>query len=79
MVSSGFGGEDVSEVQARLTRVMLADGLMSFKFVRAPSDYYSQVSTKQPAVPGKKKHLGFSTNEIIHSRQKKYNTPVDRY
>jgi len=42
MVSSGFGGEDVSEVQARLTRVMLADELKSFKFVRAPPEYYSQ-------------------------------------
>jgi hypothetical protein len=66
MVSSGFGGEDVSEVQARLTRVMLANELKSFKFVRAPPEYYSQVSAKQPADPGKKKYTLASAEMLLY-------------
>jgi hypothetical protein len=34
-----------SEVQARLRSVLVQDGVKTFRFVRAPSDYYSQVST----------------------------------
>jgi len=35
-------GEGVSPVQARLTGIMLRDGLSSFKFIRAPRGYYDQ-------------------------------------
>ena len=33
-----------SEVQSRLTSVLVQDGVKNFRFVRAPADYYSQVS-----------------------------------
>ena len=32
-----------SEVQSRLTSVLVQDGVKTFRFVRAPADYYSQV------------------------------------